>query len=109
MTDDSERMNDSAMNPYLDSRMPLSRVRLDALQGVKLAREAWRTRDSDGAARELGRVVERPIVADDTRERQARVLQATGDYLRRAQRPGRAGAGEPLFDKQQAGFEDLDP
>jgi len=95
------------MNAYLN--MPLPRVRTDALHGVRLAREAWRVRDPDGAARELGRVVEPLSVTSGADERQARVLQATGDYLRRAQRPGRAGAGEPLFDKQQAGFEDLDP
>jgi len=45
---------------------------------------------------------------DEARERQARILAATRDYLRRAQRPDRAGAGGPLFDNQQTGCEGLD-
>jgi len=45
-----------AGNPYL--RMPLDRVRADALYGVTLAREAWRILDPDGANLALGRIVE---------------------------------------------------
>jgi ribonuclease HI len=48
-------VNNAQENPYLI--MPLDRVRSDALHGVRLAREAWRQRDPEGAA-ELGRIVE---------------------------------------------------
>lgn len=43
-------------NPYL--RMPLDRVRADAEHGVRLAREAWRERDPDGANLALGHVIQ---------------------------------------------------
>jgi hypothetical protein len=43
-------------NLYL--KMPLDRVRADALHGVRAAREAWRVLDPEGAARVLGRIVE---------------------------------------------------
>jgi len=43
-------------NIYL--RMPLERVQQDALHGVSAAREAWRKRDPEGAAREIGYVIE---------------------------------------------------
>jgi hypothetical protein len=43
-------------NPYL--AMPLARVRLDAINGVRLAVEAWRSRDPQGAGKELGHVIE---------------------------------------------------
>ena len=42
-------------NPYL--RVPLDRVRSDALTGVKLAREAYRERDPVHADLDLGSVV----------------------------------------------------
>jgi len=43
-------------------------------------------------------------------ERQRRIVAAVGDFMHRqkAKRPGRAGAGGPLFDNQQAGCEGLD-
>jgi hypothetical protein len=53
----SSAVNEQQMNPYLT--MLLHRVRTDALHVVRLAREARRIRDPDGAARELGRIVER--------------------------------------------------
>ena len=43
-------------NPYMV--MPLARVRADAHQGVSLAKEAWRQRDPEGAAKALGSIVE---------------------------------------------------
>ncbi len=58
------------MNPYLN--MPLDRVRLDAKTGVTLARLAWRERDPEGAAREMGRVVEPVELKTQARERQER-------------------------------------
>jgi len=42
-------------NPYL--RMPLARVRQDALHGVAAAREAYRERDALHADLDLGPVV----------------------------------------------------
>ena len=42
-------------NLYLTA-VPLDRVKQDALYGVRLARLAWRTRDPEGAAKELGHV-----------------------------------------------------
>jgi hypothetical protein len=66
-------------NPYLT--MPLDRVRQDALHGVRLARLAWRVRDPEDAARELGRVVE-PGREQEQAERTRRILAAAGDYLR---------------------------
>jgi hypothetical protein len=48
-------MTDEA-NIYL--RMPADRVRSDALYGVSLAAAAWRTRDPEGAAKVLGRIIE---------------------------------------------------
>jgi hypothetical protein len=44
-------------NPYV-MKVPLDRVRQDALYGVQLARQAWRARDPEGAAKELGRIIE---------------------------------------------------
>lgn len=43
-------------NVYL--QVPLPRVRVDALYGVRAAREAWRARDPEGAAKILGRIIE---------------------------------------------------
>jgi hypothetical protein len=43
-------------NVYL--RMPLDRVKQDALAGVSLARQMWRARDPDAAGRMLGFVIE---------------------------------------------------
>jgi len=42
-------------NIYL--KMPLERVRADALHGVSLARLAWRERDPNGSAFALGQVM----------------------------------------------------
>lgn len=61
-------------NPY--DRMPLDRVRADALTGVRLAREAYRERDPVHADLDLG-----PVVLPGEQARQ-RVLQALGDYQR---------------------------
>jgi hypothetical protein len=47
---------DASPNVYL--RMPLDRVKSDALYGVRQAREAWRILDPDGANLALGRIVE---------------------------------------------------
>jgi len=80
-------------NPYLDSRMPLSRVKTDALVGVRLAREAWRARDPKGAANELGHVIEPSSVTTGADERQARVVQALKDFFRGNVRPGRKPKG----------------
>ena len=49
-------MTQTKANVYLI--MPLSRVIEDARAGVSAARVAWRIRDKDGAARELGHVIE---------------------------------------------------
>lgn len=49
-------MIEESDNPYL--KMPLDRVRQDALNGVRLARIAWRERDPDGASKTLGKVLE---------------------------------------------------
>lgn len=65
-------MNDN--NPYL--RMPIDRVRADALAGVRLAREAYRERDPVHADIDLGAVV---LPGEQARQR---VLQAVGDYQR---------------------------
>lgn len=70
-------------NPY--DRMPLDRVRADALTGVRLAREAYRERDPVRADLDLG-----AVVLPGERARQ-RVLQAVGDYQRQRQRPARSG------------------
>jgi len=43
-------------NPYM--RVPLDRVRTDALNGVRLARIAWRQREPQAAAVAMGRIVE---------------------------------------------------
>jgi hypothetical protein len=43
-------------NAYL--KMPLDRVRQDAIHGVSLARIAWRQRDPNGAALVLGHIIE---------------------------------------------------
>ena len=51
-------MDDSTSNPYLNPVMRFDRLRSDALAGVHLAREAWRARDPEGAAKELGRVIQ---------------------------------------------------
>jgi hypothetical protein len=59
--------------------MPIDQVRSDALARVRSAREAWRTRDPEGAAEELGRIIE---PGREPAERTQRILAATGDYLR---------------------------
>jgi len=61
-------------NIYL--RMPLARVRSDALHGVKLAREAYRERDPVRADIDLG-----PVVLPGEQARQ-RVLDAIAGYQR---------------------------
>jgi hypothetical protein len=63
----SSIVDEQQTNTYLNPTMPLDRVRTDALHGVRLAREAWRIRDPDGAARELGWIVERasPVAKAD--------------------------------------------
>jgi len=81
----------STQNPYLNPGMPLSRVRLDALHGVKLAREAWRVRDPEGVARELGRIVEPSSATSGADERRDRVLQATRDFFAAAGKGRRSG------------------
>lgn len=72
-------------NIYL--RMPLDRVRSDALTGVKLAREAYRERDPVRADIDLGPV----ITPAEQAEHRRRVLAAVGDYQRQRQRPARSG------------------
>jgi len=49
-------MTNTQDNPYLT--MPMAQVKADARNGVRLAVEAWRQRDAEGAGKELGRVVE---------------------------------------------------
>jgi hypothetical protein len=47
---------------------------------------------------------------DEARERrQQRVIEAVADFLhsQKAKRPGRAGAGGPLFEKSETRFEEL--
>ena len=56
MTNRSNTMNKTQDNPYLI--MPLPQVKADAGAGVALARVAWRSRDPQGAALDLGRVIE---------------------------------------------------
>jgi hypothetical protein len=63
-------------NPYL--RMPIDQVRSDARAGVRLAREGWRIRDSEGAAKELGRIVEPSALTGEPRGGQARIQAASG-------------------------------
>ncbi len=71
-------------NPYLIA--PLQDVRRDALHGVALAKAAWRQRDPDGAAMELGRVVEPTCPPTHV----AGVLRALGDSTAgRCRRPRR--------------------
>ena len=74
-------MNDIATksNPYLV--MPLPQVQADARNGVRLACEAWRTRDPEDAARELDRIIE-PGREQEQAERTRRILVTAGDYLR---------------------------
>jgi len=74
-------------NIYL--RMPLGRVRSDALTGVKLAREAYRQRDPVGADFDLGPVVS---PAEQQAHRQ-RAMDAITDYERRQQHKMRAQNG----------------
>ena len=83
MTIRSNTVNKTHDNPYLI--MPLAQVRTDARNGVRLACEAWRTRDPEGAARELGRIVEPPAAAGEPREqdqaeRQGRIRTAVADF-----------------------------
>ena len=61
-------------NPY--KRMPLDRLRQDALHGVSAARQAYRERDPVHADLDLG-----PVVLPGEQARQ-RVLAAVGDYQR---------------------------
>jgi len=70
-------------SPY--DRMPLDRLRADALHGVSAAREAYRRRDPVHADLDLG-----PVVLPGEQARQ-RVLAAVGDYQRQRQRPARSG------------------
>ena len=82
-------------NPYLV--MPIDQVRSDARNGVRLAREAWRVRDSESAAQELGRIIE-PGCEREQVERQRRIAQAIGDFQRGqkdARRTKHAGRNAP--------------
>ncbi len=47
---------DATQNIYL--KVPLDRIKSDALHGVRLARIAWRILDPDGANLALGRIIE---------------------------------------------------
>ncbi|RPJ20744.1 MAG: hypothetical protein EHM35_19100 [Planctomycetaceae bacterium] len=68
-------------NPYMTA-VPLDRVRSDALYGVRLARLAWRARDPEGAAKELGRIIEPGHEHELTRHPQ-RTQAPTGKRARR--------------------------
>ena len=68
-------------NIYL--RMPLAQVRADALNGVIAARQGWRLRDPEGAARVLGRVVEPGRERERIGARVACWLLRTASRLRR--------------------------
>ena len=54
-------------NVYL--KIPIERVKTDAIHGVSLARLAWRQRDPDGAALVLGYIIE-PGTEKQNRPRQ---------------------------------------
>jgi len=73
-------MNAANVNPYMV--MPIDRVRSDATAGVRLAVEAWRARDPDGATRELHPVVE-PGHEQEQADRTRRILAAVGDYQKK--------------------------
>jgi hypothetical protein len=75
------------VNPYLV--MPLDQVKADARNGVRLAVEAWRQRDPDGAARELHPIVE-PGQERERADRTRRILAAVGDYQRGQKDSGQA-------------------
>ncbi len=69
-------------------RMPLDRVRADALTGVRLAREAYRERDPVRADIDLGPVV----LPSEQAEYRQRVMDAIAGYQRsRPQRAARRG------------------
>ena len=68
-------------NIYLD--MPIDRIRRDATAGVFLARQAWRIREPQQAARVLGAVVEP--------DRQARLVNAVRDFMQSNARRGNRG------------------
>jgi hypothetical protein len=83
-------MNDTH-NPYLS--MSIERVRQDALHGVSLAREAWRQRQPEQAARALGAVVE-------PEQQKARVIAAVGAFLAGRKHP-KQRAGKPKTEQEQ--------
>jgi hypothetical protein len=86
-------------NPYL--RMPLERVRADAIYGVQLARLAWRARDPEGAARVLGQIIE-PGHEHEFNRRPQSVPADTAKPVRRKARkkPTRAKASANVSRRQ---------
>jgi hypothetical protein len=78
--DGEQRSDTMSENIYL--RMPLAQVRSDAIHGVSLAIEAWRTRDPAAAARELHPTIE-PGREREQLELRRRILDAVGDYQKR--------------------------
>lgn len=70
-------------NPY--QRLPLDRVRADALHGVSAAREAYRRRDPVGADFDLGPVIDPAEQAEYRR----RVMAAIAGYQKSKARSGK--------------------
>ena len=79
-------MNETAPNPYLGPGMPLDQLKSDARAGVGLARAAWRIRDPEAAARELGAIL---LPGQEAQARRQRIIEAAGNYQRRKTRETR--------------------